>query len=258
MHAQPEYNHYIITVDTASSIFSMNRCLVVPTKDIPPSDRNGNYPYRVNMNYDSTFLTVKFPGVPWLKLAFYKERRGSFVIHTDYLTGGLHSIEYINLLPLYAEIPGLFDSVQQGVTVQIRFQSYISIDEGAWYKIYSNVESLCLPPATGDDINFFNYLKGNLDNLDDIRDFAYSNGGVRFSGDHWGGESWDFLVNQYPNSILCDHAKYQYLVYKYEKRRELEGDSPELDLWRKNQRMGLRNSTKSDQFYDLLKSICPD
>lgn len=246
LKAQSNFNHHISLPDTASSIFSQNSCLIEPTETVPGYDLvTGIYPYVIKEYGDSSFLTVKFPNSEWLMVRFYKELP-YYSINRCERTEGTYGPIHLNLLPLYAENPGLFESATSGVTVQVRYQMYISIDEGPAHYIYSNIENIYLPPATPDDIGAFEYLKNNVN---DIRSFSYA---TSYTGGY-AKDKWIYLKNHFPNSIIADLATLQGWNYEYADKRAGGMVKQELSQWLKEKRLTLLGSTKSDLLRDKLK-----
>ena len=224
-------------VDTASSIFSQNACVIRNIEYLPDDTLIHDFPGSVFMRLDSTFLCVKFDNFDWF---IVRQHAGGKIPRR---TPSIYRTEFINLIPTYAENPGLFEAVQGGTNIQVRFQTYASVNGAPLTISYSNIKTMYLPPASADDISAYSYLRSHVQR---VRGFSYLLG-----TDNYKPEVWIYLRDNFPNSIIGDLSAYEAMGEEYLDKRFAEGDSPELKQWFKNKRNALLN-TKSDLLRDKI------
>jgi hypothetical protein len=154
------------------------------------------------MSIDTSFLAIKFPGFDWIMVRKYKSLKvtNGFLPFVEVNDNLLENI-YINLLPLYNEIPGLLESAQNGTTVLVRYQMYTSIDADPYNYMYSNVDTMHLPAASLDDIAAYEYLQDHVRNM---RQFSYllKDEGVTLNVSQ-------YIINNFSESLIFDLAKFQ-------------------------------------------------
>ena len=236
---QTVFTMQISAPDTASSIFSQNKCIIQSSEFIPLDPETELPLYQVKVCSDSSFLSVKFPNKDWImvreliQLPNYSPPCG--------FMQGMMGYDYINLLPIYTENTGILEAVMSGSNVQIRYKLYISVNDDPYYYMYSNIETMYLPPATPDDINGLLYLRSHIQR---VRGFSYLS-----DTDNYKPEVWVYLRDNFPNSIISDLASHYAIGDEYRTKRDAEGQTPTLNQWYRNRLATLLN-TKSD----LLKA----
>lgn len=186
--------------DTATSIFSHNICSLVTDIPVTTIDEENETWQRIWISSGHSCYQVRLPGTDWmrmqteLKVSNYLRMEAILPPHTN-------TIFFINMLPLFAEHPGLFESVQTGAPLLIRYRANVRTEAGPNQDIYSNVDTMYLPPATQEDIDAYGYLKSNIT---DVRAWSYLGKDEKESL-----ETCQYLIEHYPTTIIAEIAKFQ-------------------------------------------------
>lgn len=156
--------------------------------------------YRISGLLEYSYLQIKFPGTDWIRM-----RKHITMPNTNSTRGFLGTTAnmegYLNMLPIFDEHPGLFESVQNGAPLLIRYRLNARIDEGPDQDMYSNIDTMYLPAATQEDIAAYEYLKEHVTN---IRTWSYLNNSQKETL-----ETCQYLITHYPTTIIAEIAKYR-------------------------------------------------
>lgn len=187
--------------DSSKSFFSHDKVNIsVPLRT---TDAEENEQPSINSCANLSVIQVKFPFTDWM----FWDSSGTRIIWEEnpcqLRVDPIRSDYYINLLPLYNKKPEFLNAMKNGGILEIRYKMYASIDGGPYGYIYSNIDTLYLPPANKADLDGLVYITNNIENW---RKFSY------IEGLSWRDYSNDFLANmadQFGDSIIGDLADFQ-------------------------------------------------
>ena len=194
--AQPDSVQFYLSVkDTSKTIFSHDVVRMwqsdFPTVDgvdiIPDWDRKGSG------------IEIKFPHREWTQY--------------DYFTAKYHYIEPfldglmphpLNLMPLFIRDTLLFNDVKNGAKIYLRFRYNLRWkNQNTFSVLYSQVDSLWLPPANEHDIAGLRYIKQHRSEIS-ISSF---NGYITADNDKR--DTLDTLATLFPLSIIGELATHE-------------------------------------------------
>ncbi len=204
--AQANFQVYTKAPDTLNSVFGQNACQTWSTTiPIVLDEMDEPIPaYDVYIKPDPSFLTIQFPGFNRLMVRSHKSLNGIIgrKLIEPLLRERFGDGQFLNLMPLYAEVPGLFDSAKSGTQAVLRYQLLASFDHGTTFEyIYSKPDTIYIPPASSEDIGAFAYLKSKVNS---VREFSYL--GMTFPDIE---DSFcNHLIDNFPNSIIADYARF--------------------------------------------------
>ena len=198
--SQPSFQIILSVKDSSKSFFSHDKVNIsVPLRTI---DAEENEQPSINACYNLSVIQVKFPFTDWM---FWDSSGTRYVWTENPCQLRVDPIQfdcYINLLPLYNQKPEFLNAMKNGGILEARFKMYASVDGGPYDYIYSNIDTLYLPPANKADLDGLVYITSNIENW---RKFSY------IGGLSWRDYSNEFLANmadQFGDSIIGDLADF--------------------------------------------------
>ena len=194
----PFYLHLNIAADSATSIFSQNKWEMVPAQIDYYNEEADSLIYAVIAKVDSTKLELKFPSdTNWISEKEAGHQQGA--PYTMVIWERSIARHFLNLMPIFAEKPEVWAANQGGGPLQVRYGMYVSQNNGPYEYIYTNIDTIFLPPATGTDIDAFNFLMAHEIDID-----RFSNLSGRRSDKNLHIE----IFNNYQNTLIGEIAKY--------------------------------------------------
>jgi hypothetical protein len=209
--AQPQIVLHTQAPDTLTSIFGQEEFRIwadpIPADTI---DYEVTPHYEMFVNLEHTYISVKFPGRDWVIM----REEPTFKIYNDYfkcenirIHDQLKYPDFLNLIPFYAEIPGLFEEMKQGGNILVRFQVFARFEQATvqypFNMYYTQPETVYVPPANDHDIQALAYWQSIVKS--DMRELAYFKGMESF---YYKDEQLNHIINNYPESLLSEYAKY--------------------------------------------------
>ena len=198
----PFYLSLYMNKDSSSSIFcQVEYSLKIPYLNYLNEEMPGYYP--VLIRADSSYLEVKFPfDTSWLQMTTYNNdmrRPGRNPSYVHCLSTGLFVKGYVNTLPLFDEVPGLWESSINGGPLLVRYRFFVGENGAPFHFVYSNIDTIYLPPATDEDVEAFAYLQSHERS---VRLFSnlYGYPGLR--------DSYDYIIEHFPNTMIGEIARY--------------------------------------------------
>ncbi|MEY3243704.1 MAG: hypothetical protein RIR11_5143 [Bacteroidota bacterium] len=199
--SQPSFQIILSVKDSSKSFFSHDKVdISVPLRTI---DAEENEQPSINACYNLSVIQVKFPFTDWM----FWDSSGTRYVWTEnpcqLRVDPIRFDCYINLLPLYNQKPEFLNAMKDGGILEARFKMYASVDGGPYDYIYSNIDTLYLPPANKADLDGLVYITNNIENW---RKFSY------IEGSSWRDYTNGFLANiadLFGDSIIGDLANYQ-------------------------------------------------
>jgi hypothetical protein len=239
--AQNVFSLQLSVPDTSSSIFFQNLCSLRSSEKIPYDLEADTFLYRAKIRVDSTAWNIKFSGTNWISMGGIYPMNHS-VFHELTRVWIDH---HFDLIPMFYKNPGLFDSLKNGAVIQLRYNMYISINDGPYYNMYSNIEDVYIPPASMDDINAWEYLKSNAIRIERLL-FTSDNNDLN--------EKLIYIRDHFPSSVLAKLAAYNVIGKEYIFKRDTQGASVALDNWSYQEWLKLI-PTKSEFLDDWITKI---
>jgi hypothetical protein len=229
LNAQPALVLHTQAPDTLTSIFGQEEFRIwadpIPADTI---DYEVTPHYEMYVNLEHTYISVKFPGRDWvimrkkptLKIYYESSKYENIRINDQ-----PKYADFLNLIPFYAEIPGLFEEMKQGGNILVRFQIFARFEQDTVkYPLsmyFTQTDSVYVPPANNQDIQALAYWQSIVKSS--MRDFAYLDGMSSF---YYSDEQLNHIINNYPESLLSEYAKYAkamntFLEWLREERRSV-------------------------------------
>jgi hypothetical protein len=189
----------------------------------PPFEPNA--PFEISYLYwHGTQFFWRFPGKDWITPVEYREIYSyspQDLIIRDIFQGGRGAysmptiVHKLDLFEMFSTYPADFDLFKTGTIIEVRARLYLQVDSLPIEGIYSDIDTIYLPPATPDDIAGLNYLKENNVN---IHDFSRMLAGADLSL-----LQWEYVRDNFKNSIISEYAEY-FLINAQFTRKRIQGE----------------------------------